>query len=60
MHYWILARQSERPIPDVNAHFLIKNVQKKQYLNSLKDLRSVVNKLKIYDINVGRDQAFMK
>ena len=37
-------------MPDLKAHSLVRNLQKKQFLNSLKDIRQVICKLKSYDI----------
>ena len=50
MHYWVAARKTERPIPDLKSHSLIRNFQKKQYLSSLKDLKQIKCKLVHYDI----------
>lgn len=59
MHYWVPARASERPIPDLKTHSLVRILHKKQFLNSLKDLREVVCQLKKYDINQGKDGAYL-
>jgi len=50
MHYWVSPRKTERPIPDLKVHSLIRAIQKKQYLSSLKDLKQVKCKLVYYDI----------
>ena len=60
MHYWVPARKAERCIPDINAHFLIKNVQKKLYKVSLRDLKDVRSKLKRYDIEKGRENSYLE
>lgn len=54
MHYWVQARKQERPIPDVKAHFLIRNVQKRQYLSSLRDIKDVTTNLRNFDIVKGK------
>jgi hypothetical protein len=53
MHFWVPARKSERPMPDIKAHSLVRNLQKKQFLSSLQDIRQVRCKLKDYDIEKG-------
>lgn len=59
MHYWTQARKSERPMPDLKAHSLVRNLQKKQFLSSLKDIRQVTCKLKAYDIEKGKEGAHL-
>lgn len=54
MHFWVPAKKSERPIPDIKAHSLIRGLQKKQFLCSLKDIRQVRCKLREYDIEKGQ------
>ena len=53
MHYWVSARKSERSMPDIKAHSLVRNLQKKQFLSSLQDIRQVKCKLREYDIEKG-------
>jgi len=59
MHYWMAARKADRPIPDINSHSLVRNLQKKQFLNSLKDIKQVRCKLKAFDIKLGKSKAYL-
>jgi hypothetical protein len=59
MHYWVPAKKSERIIPDLKAHSIVRSLQKKQYLSSLKDIRQVKSKLRIYDIEKGSNGAYL-
>jgi hypothetical protein len=53
MHYWVPAKKTERPIPDIKSHSLVFSLRKKQFLSSLKDIRQVKCKLRVYDIEKG-------
>lgn len=59
MHFWVEARKEHRPIPDMNAHFLVKNPQKKQFKNSLAAIRAISINLKHYDIEKLQDKAYL-
>jgi hypothetical protein len=59
MHYWTFARKEDRPIPDINSHVLVRNLQKRQFLNSLKDIKQVRCQLKAFDINKGKPKAYL-
>lgn len=59
MHFWVSARPTQRPIPDLKTHSLVRILHKKQFLNSLKDIREVACQLKKYDINQGREGAYL-
>ena len=43
----------------MKTHSLVRILHKKQFLNSLKDIREVPCQLKKYDINKGRDGAYL-
>lgn len=59
MHYWVSAKPAERPIPDLKTHSLVRILHKRQYLNSLRDIREVSCQLKRYDINRDKDGAYL-
>ena len=59
MHFWVEAKKDHRPIPDMNAHFLVKNPQKKQFKNSLAAIRAISINLRHYDIERLQDKAYL-
>ena len=59
MHFWVEARLEQRPVPSVNSHFLIRNLQKAQFANSLTALKIITTQLRRFDIKHDKDNAYL-
>jgi len=59
MHYWVKSKKSERIIPDIKSHSLVRLQHKKLFKSALWDLRIVKTKLRKFDIESGTKKAYI-